>query len=251
MRREDLLAVLEKVAANELPVEDAFEQLSHLPYLDLGEVKLDLHRELRSGLPEVVFGEGKTIDELLLSVEGLIGAGSGVLITRIDDAKSAALSARFSDARHHARARVWMWGEPPSGQGGGRVAVLSAGTSDAAVAEEAALCAEWSGLEVERHYDVGVAGVHRLLDRLAAVRGADAVIVVAGMDGALPTLVAGLVSSPVVAVPTSVGYGSSFDGLAALLTMLNGCAPGLAVVNIDNGYGAAVLAYRILGSRER
>ena len=247
MRPEALRELLARVAAGELTPDDALAALADLPYADLGIAKPDLHRELRSGLPETIFGEGKRSEDLLAIAERLLAANGRVLVTRVDPAAAAALRARLPDAVSYERARVVTCG-PPHDASGALAAVLAAGTSDLAVAEEAAVCLTWFGHAVERHYDVGVAGLHRLLDALPALRRAGAIVAVAGMDGALPAVVAGLVAAPVVAVPTSVGYGASFGGLAALLTMLNACAPGIGVVNIDNGYGAAVLAHRILRS---
>jgi pyridinium-3,5-biscarboxylic acid mononucleotide synthase len=240
---ERLKRLLEAVAAGERSPEEALRDLADLPYSDLGFAKLDLHRELRNGLPEAVFGEGKELADLGAIVDRLREAHGRALVTRLRSEAGAALAATLPEAVFHERARVLTCGqgEPLPGV----IAVLAAGTSDLAVAEEAAVCASWFGHSVERCYDVGIAGLHRLLGNLPALRQADVVIAVAGMDGALPTVVASLVPAPVVAVPTSVGYGASFGGLAALLTMLNGCAPGIGVVNIDNGYGAAVLASRI------
>lgn len=239
--------LLEEVAAGRLSPDDALRDLAELPYADLGFAKLDLHRELRNGLPEAVYGEGKTTDDLLAIVDRMLQAHGRVLVTRIRPEAAEAILARHPAAAFHERARILTCGEPgePLAPGVGPVAVLAAGTSDLPVAEEAAVCSGWFGHEVERYFDVGVAGIHRLLGNLTGIRQASVVIAVAGMDGALPTVVASLVPAPVVAVPTSVGYGAAFGGLAPLLTMLNGCAPGIGVVNIDNGYGAAVLASRI------
>ena len=244
MNRERLAALLAEVAAGRVAPEDALESLAELPFADLDFAKLDLHRELRSGLPEAVYGTGKSGAELRAIVDKLLEAHGRVLVTRLSSESAAELLRLVPEARYHERARVLTAGPPHAGSEV-RVAVMSAGTSDLPVAEEAAVCAEWFGHSVARCADVGVAGVHRLFASLPEIRGARVVIAVAGMDGALPTLVAGMVAAPVVAVPTSVGYGASFAGLAALLTMLNACAPGVAVVNIDNGYGAAVLAHRI------
>jgi NCAIR mutase (PurE)-related protein len=246
---EQLKRLLEAVAAGERSPEEALRDLAELPYADLEFAKLDFHRELRNGLPEAVYAEGKRTDDLKAIARRMAGAHGRVLITRLrPDAAEALLEdgPPMAEATYHERARILTIGrgEPKPGS----ITVLAAGTSDLGVAEEAAVCASWFGHEVERCYDVGVAGIHRLLGNLPAIRRADVVVAVAGMDGALPTVVAGLVPAPVVAVPTSVGYGSSFGGLAALLTMLNGCAPGIGVVNIDNGYGAAVLASRIARS---
>lgn len=247
MNPQQLRQLLEAVASGDLSPEAALRDLAELPYADLGFAKLDLHRELRSGLPEAVYAEGKRTDDLLAITERMLQAHGRVLLTRVRPEAAAEVLAVHPEAAYHERARVLAAGAPPAPLPG-VAAVLAAGTSDLGVAEEAAVCLEWFGHAVERCYDVGVAGLHRLLGNLPALRRADVVVAVAGMDGALPTVVAGLVRSPVVAVPTSVGYGASFGGLAALLTMLNGCAPGVGVVNIDNGYGAAVLASRIARS---
>jgi NCAIR mutase (PurE)-related protein len=241
----DLKRLLESVAAGETSPEQALAALAELPYADLGFAKLDLHRELRSGLPEAVYAEGKQAADLLAIVERLLAAHGRVLVTRLGEPQAAALLAAHPEATYHARARILTCGARHELAAALPISVLAAGTSDLPVAEEAAICAEWFGHTIARHYDVGVAGLHRLLGNLPAIRDAAVVIAVAGMDGALPTVVASLVRSPVVAVPTSIGYGASFAGLAPLLTMLNGCAPGVGVVNIDNGYGAAVLASRI------
>jgi NCAIR mutase (PurE)-related protein len=244
---DQLKRLLEAVAAGERSPEEALRDLAELPYADLDFAKLDFHRELRNGLPEAVYAEGKRTDDLKAIAHRMTGAHGRVLITRLRPEAAAELLEDHPEAVYHERARILTIGrgEPRPGA----ITVLAAGTSDLGVAEEAAVCASWFGHEVERCYDVGVAGIHRLLGNLPAIRRADVVVAVAGMDGALPTVVAGLVPAPVVAVPTSVGYGSSFGGLAALLTMLNGCAPGIGVVNIDNGYGAAVLASRIARSK--
>jgi pyridinium-3,5-biscarboxylic acid mononucleotide synthase len=249
---QQLKELLEAVAAGRRSPGEALADLAELPYADLGFAKLDLHRELRNGLPEAVYGAGKRPEELAAIAGRLLAAHGRVLVTRISDEGARTVLSAHPEAVHHERARVLTCGPPhePDPDPGGPVTVLAAGTSDLPVAEEAAVCAAWFGLPVERLWDVGVAGLHRLLGNLAEVRRARAVIAVAGMDGALPTVVASLVAVPVIAVPTSVGYGASFGGLAALLTMLNACAPGVGVVNIDNGYGAAVLARRIV-QRER
>jgi len=241
---DQLRQLLASVAAGETTPDQALGQLAELPYADLGFAKLDLHRELRNGLPEAVYGEGKTVADIDAIITRMLQAHSRVLVTRLRPEAAEALRASHPESVYHERARILTCGEPHPPRGGA-IAVLAAGTSDLGVAEEAAVCAGWFGHPVERLYDVGVAGLHRLLGNLTAVRSADVVIAVAGMDGALPTVVASLVAAPVVAVPTSVGYGAAFGGLASLLTMLNACAPGIGVVNIDNGYGAAVLASRI------
>lgn len=240
----DLRELLEAVARGALSPEQALDDLAELPFADLGFAKLDFHRELRNGHPEAVYAEGKRVDDLVEIAARFLTAHGRVLVTRLSAEGAAALLRAHPKATYHERARILTAGEPRE-SAAGTIAVLAAGTSDLAVAEEAAVCAAWFGHPVTRTYDVGVAGLHRLLGNLTEVRRADVVVAVAGMDGALPTVVASLVAAPVVAVPTSVGYGASFGGLAALLTMLSGCAPGVGVVNIDNGYGAAVLASRI------
>jgi pyridinium-3,5-biscarboxylic acid mononucleotide synthase len=248
----DLQQLLEAVAAGEVTPGQAQERLAELPFADLGFANLDLHRELRLGLPEAVYAEGKTSADLRRIVERLLAAHGRVLVTRLAPAAAAELQAGIASgaegsggAVYHERARVLTCSAPATGAAvpsGPPIAVLAAGTSDLPVAEEAAVCAEWFGHPVNRAYDVGVAGLHRLLGRLPEIRSAGVVIAVAGMDGALPTVVASLVPAPVVAVPTSVGYGASFHGLAALLGMLNSCASNVTVVNIDNGFGAGYVA---------
>jgi hypothetical protein len=241
---KQLRELLAAVAAGEVSPDQALSDLAELPYADLGFAKLDLHRELRNGLPEAVYAEGKQTGDLRAIVDRMMVGHARVLVTRLRPDAAEAIRTDHPDAIYHERARILTCGQPHDARPGS-IAVLAAGTSDLGVAEEAAVCATWFGHEVERCYDVGIAGLHRLLGNLPAIRKADVVVAVAGMDGALPTVVAGLVPVPVVAVPTSVGYGASFGGIAALLTMLNACAPGIGVVNIDNGYGAAVLASRI------
>ena len=252
MNRDQIRVLLDEVATGGLSTEVALERLAELPFADLGFARLDLHRELRNGLPEAVYAEGKALGDLVAISKRLAEAHGRLLVTRLAAEPAAAVVQEVPGSTYHARARVLTLGGPSpqeSEQARGTIAVLAAGTSDLPVAEEAAVCATWFGANVETCYDVGIAGLHRLLANLPAIRRADAVIAVAGMDGALPTVVAGLTAAPVVAVPTSVGYGAAFGGLAPLLTMLNGCAPGVGVVNIDNGYGAAVLAHRIASRR--
>ena len=245
MRREALLEVLRDVAAGKVAPEDAHERVARLPYLDLGAAKIDLFRELRSGLPEVVFGQGKSEDELVRIVSSIVEHAGRALVTRVAAQAADRLSDAVAGGRYEPRARVWTAGRFGPGSGR-RIAVVSAGTSDYPVAEEAAVCAAWMGHDALRIRDVGVAGLGRLLGVVDDLRQVDVAVVVAGMDGALPTVVAGLVPCPVIAVPTSVGYGASFEGVGPLLTMLTACAPGVAVVNIDNGFGAAAAAHRIL-----
>src|SRR5688572_22017583 len=237
-------ALLERVRDDLVGVEDALEELRTLPFRQLGDTAtVDHHRALRVGVPEVVLGEGKTAEQIVTIVEELARAGGNVLATRIDAAKAEAVRARLPAVRYEAEARaLFLEQKPWEDVGRGTIAIVSAGTSDRPVAEEAAFTAHAFGHRIERIYDVGVAGVHRTLARIDALRAAEVLIVVAGMEGALPSLVAGLVDRPVIAVPTSVGYGASYGGLAALLGMLTSCAAGVTVVNIDNGFGAAYAA---------
>jgi len=246
MQREQLQALLEAVAAGRLTPGEALERLRGQPVEDLGFAQVDLHRGLRVGFPEVVFGQGKTPAQALAIAERLVADGGPLLVTRVSPEMGAALAARFPEGVHdpHARCFHWQRGVPPD-VGRGVIRVVSAGTSDLPVAEEAALTAALMGHRVERIHDVGVAGLHRLLAHRAALESAAVLVVVAGMEGALPSVVGGLVACPVIAVPTSVGYGASLQGLAALLGMLNSCAPGVVVVNIDNGFGAGYAAARM------
>lgn len=214
------------------------------PFADLGFAKVDTHRELRKGFPEVIFGSGKTPAQVVAIAAKLQEARQRVLITRIDEGQTKALKRKFKKAVHHVAARCVVI-ETKRMKRVGRIAVLSAGTSDLPVAEEAAVTAEFMGNRVERIFDVGVAGLHRLLAQVEDLQKANVLIVAAGMEGALPSVVAGLVDRPVIAVPTSVGYGASFGGVAALLGMLNSCGSGVTVVNIDNGFGAGYAASQI------
>lgn len=246
MDPQDLKTLLDQVREGSVSPDDAAKRLATLPYEDLGFAKIDHHRALRRGFPEAVFGAGKTPEQIVAIVERITSHGQRVLVTRTDAEVHRCVAAAQPEARYHEAARcITVETTPPSALPG-RIAIAAAGTSDLPVAEEAAVTAAFYGATIERVYDVGVAGLHRLLDRAETIRGADVVIVVAGMEGALPSVVAGLVEAPVVAVPTSVGYGASFQGLAALLAMLNSCASGVGVVNIDNGFGAGHLASLIL-----
>ncbi|MBM4294051.1 MAG: nickel pincer cofactor biosynthesis protein LarB [Deltaproteobacteria bacterium] len=237
---EDLL---EQVRAGKLPVAEALDRLKTLPFEDLGFARVDHHRELRQGFPEVVFAAGKSLEQIQGILTALRPRNDHVLVTRLAPEKAQALGAEFPEARYYPDSQVMTLsrGEIPD-RGRGVIAVITAGTSDIPVAEEALITARLMGHQAEPLYDVGVAGLHRLLAHQELFRRASCFIVVAGMDGALPSVVGGLVDRPVIAVPTSVGYGASFGGLAALLTMLNSCATGVAVVNIDNGFGAGCLA---------
>jgi NCAIR mutase (PurE)-related protein len=244
--RERVRDLLGKVADGTLPVADALERLSHAPVEELDFATIDHNRALRQGYPEVIYCPGKTLEQIVAIAERIAERGDGFLATRADAEVRAALGARFASANLNDLGRtVWLASEHPAPRGTGDVLIVTAGTSDLPVAEEAAVSAVALGNSVKRLTDVGVAGIHRLLSRAEILHSARVVIVVAGMDGALPSVVAGLVRAPVIAVPTSVGYGASFGGVAALLAMLSSCAAGLTVVNIDNGFGAAVAASRI------
>ena len=244
MDREKVRALLEEVAGGTLTPEQALARLRSLPYDDLRFARVDLHRSLRHGVPEAVFCGGKTPEQVVAIVERLALHHDNVLATRAEPAVASALLASGLPCRVHEAARLVVV-KPTARDGVGLIVVVSAGTSDLPVAEEAAVTAEVMGNHVERIFDCGVAGLHRLVPHLDRLNEANAIIAVAGMDGALPSVLGGLVDRPVIAVPTSVGYGASFGGVAALLTMLNSCAPGVSVVNIDNGYGAAAQANQI------
>lgn len=247
MRRDRVRALLDEVAAGQRTVESALERLDDAPVDELGFATVDQHRALRQGFPEVIFGQGKSPDQVVGIAERLAAHGDGFLVTRAEDAARAALAARWPAAEVNAVARtVLLRAEQPRASGTRAVAIVTAGTSDLPVAEEAAVTLDATGHPVIRITDVGVAGIHRLLAKRVTLHDAAVVIVVAGMDGALPSVVGGLVRCPVIAVPTSIGYGAAFGGLAPLLTMLNSCAAGVTVCNIDNGFGAAVAAARIL-----
>jgi pyridinium-3,5-biscarboxylic acid mononucleotide synthase len=237
--------LLEKFRAGGVGREKVLQAFQAAPIADIGFAQVDTHRALRKGFPEVIFGSGKTPEQVVKIAAKLLEHGQNVLATRITPEHARAVRKKFKNAIHHEMARCITIEKKPLPKRPGTIAVACAGTSDLAVAEEAAVTAEIMGNRVERICDVGVAGVHRLLNRIETIRSANVVIVVAGMEGALPSVVAGLVSKPVIAVPTSVGYGASFGGLAALLGMLNSCGSGVTVVNIDNGFGAGYAAAQI------
>jgi pyridinium-3,5-biscarboxylic acid mononucleotide synthase len=251
MQEEHIRGLLEGVSQGTIAIDEALNKLRSLPIEMVGNfAQLDQHRALRCGFPEVVFGQGKTPEQVVQIVRRLSERNDRVLVTRVTPEMSSIVQPQIPEMEYHAMARILVLDKAPDREKKPGVYVLTAGTADIPVAEEAFLTADLMGNEVERLYDVGVAGIHRLLNQVERLQQARVVVVVAGMDGALPSVVGGLVSVPVIAVPTSVGYGASFQGLAALLTMLNSCATGVAVVNIDNGFGAGVLASRInlLGS---
>ena len=249
MNRLQLQDLLEGVHSGALTPEAAHARLlqflRHGPYEDLGFARVDHHRSIRQGFPEVVFGQGKTPDQIASIAERIVASGQNLLVTRTTPAAFEAVSRILPDASFHELARTITQKVAEAPPGHGPVVVAAAGTADLPVAEEAAICLEIMGNQVDRLYDVGVAGLHRLLAVLDRLTTARVVIVVAGMEGALPSVVGGLVDVPVIAVPTSVGYGASFGGITALLAMLNSCASGVSVVNIDNGFGAAAIANSI------
>jgi NCAIR mutase (PurE)-related protein len=242
MDRAQIEAILNEVREGRTGVEDALERLRVLPFEDLGFAKLDHHRPLRTGMPEVIFASGKTDAQVAQIFARMAAAGGNVLATRASLSCFEAVSAAEPGAEYHAMARCITLAQAPAVAGKGTVAVVCAGTSDLPVAEEAAVTARLMGNAVELIADVGVAGIHRLLAARKSLQSARVLIVCAGMEGALPTVVGGMVSAPVIAVPTSVGYGASFGGVAALVGMLNTCSPNVCVVNIDNGFGAASIA---------
>ena len=242
MNQEQIRQLLEQVASGNLEPDKALEHLRDLPFENLGFAHIDHHRALRTGFPEVIFGQGKTHEQILSIAERITEHGSQMLATRLAEDAAQALVERFPQAEHDVLARTVFVRAPQTPPRTGLVAVVSAGTSDLPVAREAVVTAQAMGAHVEEIYDVGVAGLHRLLAYREQLQKARVIVVVAGMEGALASVVGGLVDIPVVAVPTSVGYGASFQGVAALLAMLNSCASGVVVVNIDNGFGAGYAA---------
>lgn len=250
---QSLQNLLNAVAEGNLSPERALEKLKHFDFEPIEEfAKIDHHRILRTGFPEVIWGPGKTSEQIVKIIEVMRQRNSVVMATRITPEVFAELQRDVSDLRYFEMAKICAIApDPLPVHYNGTITLISAGTADLAVAEEAAVTAELSGFQVKRLWDVGVSGIHRLLNNRDVIVGADVLIVVAGMEGALPSVVAGLADCPVIAVPTSIGYGANFSGLAPLLTMLNSCAAGVGVVNIDNGFGAAVLAGQILRTAAR
>jgi pyridinium-3,5-biscarboxylic acid mononucleotide synthase len=237
-----LTKLLEQVRAGEIAPDEALQQIKMLPFEDLGFAKVDHHRAVRMGVPEVIFGPGKAPEHFVEIFDRLAARGNSVLATRVAPEQAQRTLERFSQAEHNAVARTLALRQKSEKLGKGLIGIISAGTSDMPVAEEAAVTAEVMGNEVTRLFDVGVAGLHRLLSHSEVLRRARVLVVCAGMEGALPSVVGGLVGVPVIAVPTSVGYGAAFGGMAALLGMMNSCASNVSVVNIDNGFGAAYVA---------
>ena len=245
MNTSKLTKLLQSVRSGKIDVGTALDRLRHLPFEDVSYAQIDHHRHLRHGMPEVIYCEGKTLEQVVGITRRMLKAGSDVLATRASEAVYKALKKLDRRALYHKASRAIVILGKGKTLTGGIVLVLTAGTSDIPVAEEAAVTAGMLGSTVQTVYDVGVAGIHRILSKRETLDSARVIVVVAGMDGALPSVVGGLVDKPVIAVPTSVGYGAGFQGLAPLLTMLNSCASGIAVMNIDNGFGAGVLAHRI------
>jgi hypothetical protein len=252
INQEWLAHILEKVKSGSLSVTQAIQELSILPYEELDFAKIDHHRGIRIGFPEVILGTGKTTEQIVTIASHLSASSTKLLITHVDQETYVAVKAAIKDASYNPLAKTIVVNRQQNISLRPGITVVTGGTSDIPVAEEAAVTAEIMGNKVEKVFDVGVAGLHRLLDKLPKLRQAKVLVVVAGMEGALPSVVGGLVSAPIIAVPTSIGYGANFNGLAALLTMLNSCAPGIAVVNIDNGFGAGYMAGLInLGKSEK
>ncbi|MEL6909054.1 MAG: nickel pincer cofactor biosynthesis protein LarB [Cyanobacteria bacterium J06629_2] len=244
---EAIEKLLQAIASGEISPATALEKLKHLPFEGLDQfAKIDHHRQLRTGFPEVIWGADKTPEQLIKIITAMSRDGAVVMATRIEESVYQQLKTAVPDLIYYPAARICALSRPQTPTQAGAISILTAGTADIPVAEEAAITAELCGFEVIRLWDVGVAGIHRLLSNSQVVYEADVLIVVAGMEGALPSVVAGMADCPVIAVPTSVGYGASFGGVAPLLTMLNSCAAGIGVVNIDNGFGAAILAGQIL-----
>jgi NCAIR mutase (PurE)-related protein len=251
MNKSDLAKLLQSVRSGKTGIEAALDRLRHLPFEDVAYAHIDHHRHLRHGMPEVIYCEGKTLEQVAGIARRMLKAGSDILATRASEKVYKALKKIDRRAIYHKASRAIVIQDTKKALTSGMILVLTAGTSDIPVAEETAVTAGMLGSTVRTVYDVGVAGIHRILSKREMLDSARVIVVVAGMDGALPSVVGGLVNKPVIAVPTSVGYGAGFRGLAPLLTMLNSCASGVAVMNIDNGFGAGVLAHRInlLGER--
>lgn len=237
-----LFQILEKVKSGDLSVEQAIKELSILPYEELDHATIDHHRNIRKGFPEVIFGRGKPIEQIVSIAERLAQSSERVLVTHASPEAYAGVKEKITDASYNPIAKTIAVNRSRNITLKPGITIVTGGTSDIPVAEEAAVTAELMGNKIEKFFDVGVAGLHRMLDKLPMLRKSSVIIVVAGMEGALASVVGGLVSAPIIAIPTSVGYGANFSGIAPLLTMLNSCAPGVAVVNIDNGFGAGYLA---------
>ncbi|MEI8173930.1 MAG: nickel pincer cofactor biosynthesis protein LarB [Deltaproteobacteria bacterium] len=245
MNADSLKGLLENILEKKISIEEGVARIRDLSYVDVGCAKIDTHRELRVGYPEVIYSPGKTMEQIKTIVQAMVERHTNILATKASEDVFSEIRKICPDAVYHSLARAVTIRRNEIVTPDGYIAVVTAGTSDLPIAEEAVVTAEFCGNRVQTIVDVGVAGIHRLFDKLDVIRGARVIIVVAGMEGALPSIVGGLVDKPVIAVPTSVGYGASFQGLAALLTMLNSCAAGVCVVNIDNGFGAGYMASMI------
>jgi len=243
LNEDSLKKLLEDLIRGEISIDNTLRKLKHLPFEDIGLACIDHHRGLRRGLSEVIFGEGKEAEDIIAIMDRMVKQDENILVTRLSSDKAEKVKKRYPEGLYYQRSRVLtLMPEPVKNSGRGTILVITAGTSDIPVAEEAAITARFMRNEVETIYDIGVSGLHRVLAHREILEKAAVIIAVAGMEGALPSVVAGLVNSPVIAVPTSVGYGSSFGGITALLGMLNSCSSGVTVVNIDNGFGAGYAA---------
>lgn len=243
MDKKNLREILERLSKGTISVDDTIEKLRHLPFEDIRFACIDHHRSLRRGVSEVIFGEGKDSEDIIAIMDSMVRQGENILVTRLSSRKAESVEGRFPESVYHKKSRTLTLIADKTGVSGkGTILVICAGTSDIPVAEEAVVTARFMGNDVETIYDVGVSGLHRILAHQESLTKASVIVVVAGMEGALPSVVGGLVNKPVIAVPTSIGYGASFDGLTALLGMLNSCAAGVTVVNIDNGFGAGYAA---------
>ena len=241
-----LKELLERVRDGSVDVDQGLERLRTLPFEDIGFASVDHHRHLRRGFPEVIYGRRKKVEHITKIMETMVDKGENILVTRLSEAKAKVIKKHFSESEYHPNARILtLAGRPIEKRGKGTVLIISAGTADIPVAEEAFITAQFMGNDVKALHDIGVSGLHRILENRDTIMGASVIIVVAGMEGALPSIVGGLVDKPVIAVPTSAGYGASFGGISALLGMLNSCSSGVMVVNIDNGFGAGYAASSI------
>lgn len=246
MNKKDVIKLLEDIAAGRLSADEGVDRLSHMPYLDVGCANMDMHRPLRNGFSEVVYGEGKSLEQIREIIKALSAKNFNLFGTRIDEEKGMRLKDEFDKLSYDRTSRTFQLIERPIEPLKGNITICCAGTADVPVAEEAFMTACFFGVRPKKCYDVGVAGLHRLISKKEELKGADVLIVIAGMEGALPSVVGGMFAQPIIAVPTSIGYGVNFKGITALMSMLGGCAEGVAVVNIDNGFGAACCALRIL-----
>lgn len=243
MNRDRLKELLERLSRGDITVEHAFQRLKNIPFEDIGLAHIDHHRALRRGLSEVIFGEGKEAEDIIAIMEKIVAQDENILVTRLSPDKAETIRKKFPGSAYYSRSKsLTLIMNAVAVSGRGTILIISAGTSDIPVAEEAGVTARFMGNQVETLYDVGVSGLHRIFAHQEILTRASVIVVVAGMEGALPSVVGGLVDKPVIAVPTSVGYGASFEGIAALLGMLNSCASGITVVNIDNGFGAGYAA---------